>query len=686
LIGREHAMSESDFSMKLPKADRNSELQQLSINALNTLLPIDKFVFREELKNDAGVDGSVELKINSLSTNLRAQVQLKSTDSEETNKDGSISVQVAVANINYLLNGQSPIYILFIAPLNELRFVWALDEFRRQDELNPNWREQDSITIRFSNILNAEAIEAIHARIQREARLQRKIADTLSRVSSTDSVIVGINPKTLDITDPVKALEVLHSSGTLIVSSGYPEQVNNLARILSLDDARLPRILLVRAYAEFSLGRYHSAYALLSEALSHGDELSGDDQQFLAFLRAGCDYQAGRISLNELAAYINSIEQNQTGSFAFSHRINQLRYKLFLNRDRDTSSNDKPLAEFRALVTDIHKTPNASSAVKLHARLALIEAEGIQLNRSAFIKLAEAQVKAGLGRSNNYKEIESGYIQQFATFESQINSLVKDIKSVGNPLLLADSLLVRATAHFNYLTNQRSLSRINNAPIKIDEAGARILMSDIDEAIRIYSQARQLEGELRAKIIKADYLELIEKQEEAKEIAREVLPKAQALNFAVIVSTAEEHIAGQGLQSKLDFTHRDKTEEEALSSTASKSDEELLLDAAQLLRILELPTARLPVVEREFFSIRDNAKERLSWCRHLNVIQDLSHTNHPSTIYRTDPDRACQCNLHQYQSLIPSPDWKIVITGFKKTYCEQCPDRNPFQSPQDSSE
>jgi hypothetical protein len=678
-------MSESDFSMKLPEADRNSELQQLSINALNSVLPVDKFVFRGE-PVDAGVDGSLELKINSCYANLRSQVQLKSTDSEEANKDGSISVQVAVANLNYLVNGQSPIYILFIVPLNELRFVWAFDEFRRQTEANPNWMEQDTITIRFSNILDTKAIEGIHARIQKEAQLQRKIADALSRVSNTDSVVVGINPKTLDITDPIKALEVLHSSGTLIVSAGYPEQVNNLARILSLDNARLPRILLVRAYAEFSLGRYHSAFALLSEVMIHRDELSEDDQQFLSFLRAGCDYQAGRISLNELAAYINSIEQNQTGSFAFSYRINQLRYKLILNRDRDTSTNDKPLAEFRALVDEIHQTPNASDAIKLHARLSLIEAEGIQLNRAAFMELAEARIKAELGRSNNYREIVSGYMKRFASFESEMNSLVRNIVSVGNPLLLADSLLVRATAHFNYLTNQRALSHIYDAPIKMDEAGARILISDIDEAIRIYSQARQLEGELRAKMIKADYLELIEKQEEAMEIASDVLPKAQALNFAIIVANAEEHIAGQGLQSKLDFNHRAKTEEEELSSTASKSDEELLLDAAQMLRILELPSDRLTVLEREYFSIRDNAKERLNWCRHLNVIQNLRHTRHPSTMYRTDPDRACQCNLHQYQSIFPSPDWKIVITAFKKTYCEQCPDRNPFQSLQDSSE
>lgn len=33
-------MSEPDFLEPLPKADRNSELRQLSINALNSALPL----------------------------------------------------------------------------------------------------------------------------------------------------------------------------------------------------------------------------------------------------------------------------------------------------------------------------------------------------------------------------------------------------------------------------------------------------------------------------------------------------------------------------------------------------------------------------------------------------------------------------------------------------------------------
>lgn len=126
-------------------------------------------------------------------------------------------------------------------------------------EANSNWTQQDEVTIRFTSLLDAKAIKRIHQRIQEEAHLQRKLADTLSRASNTESVVVNINLETLEVIDPDKAKRVLLSSGTLIVTAGYPEKVQKLASLLDFQTAHLPRILLVRAYAEHMLGRYPSA-------------------------------------------------------------------------------------------------------------------------------------------------------------------------------------------------------------------------------------------------------------------------------------------------------------------------------------------------------------------------------------------------------------------------------------------
>lgn len=99
-----------------------------------------------------------------------------------------------------------------------------------------------------------------------------------------------------------------------------------------------------------------------------------------------------------------------------------------------------------------------------------------------------------------------------------------------------------------------------------------------------------------------------------------------------------------------------------------------------MLRILDLPAERLPVLESEYSSIRDIAQEKLKWCRHIDLLQDLRHTKHPSTHYKENPNRVCVCNLLNYKSALEHPDWETVISAFKRTYCDACVERKPIQS------
>lgn len=97
----------------LPESDDNADLEETSIKALNSLLQHQNAIlFREERGRDYGVDGAFELKLGAYKTNFRAKVQLKGTASVEANRDGSISLPVRTANLNYLLNGTSPIYFV----------------------------------------------------------------------------------------------------------------------------------------------------------------------------------------------------------------------------------------------------------------------------------------------------------------------------------------------------------------------------------------------------------------------------------------------------------------------------------------------------------------------------------------------------------------------------------------------
>ncbi|HEX7313849.1 MAG TPA: DUF4365 domain-containing protein [Pyrinomonadaceae bacterium] len=662
----------------LPKADRNSELQELSVTAFRAALPVDKFVFRDERINDAGVDGSLEVKIDSRYTNLRAQVQLKSTDSNQINQDGSVSIQVAVANLNYLLNGHSPLYVLYIVPRNELRFVWARDERHRLDEENPTWNKQDTITIRFYSVLTTETSEQIHQHIINEERMHRHLNDILSAASNTETLVVGISPETLNVIDHEEAKRVLLSSGMLIVTAGYSEQVRKLAKLLDSESEQLPRILLVRAYAEHFLGRYQAAYALLSEAMLRRDELSEDDKQFMDFLRNSCEYLTGRVTIQEFSNRINRTVDLQ-GHFAQSYRIHQLRYSLFLTRD--PSKRKLFLEEFHSLVNQVIDDSTSSEVFKLYARASLLEAEGLDAATGFFIQLAEASVGLDLGRIPNIPGIIKSHTERVNKWSADIAEAIKDAQQLGHYRLVASAILTHSTVQFHLLISTFSLNQLHNIPPpQISEAEIQKHINDIEAAIKIFSRANDPEGELRAKLITADFYDLIGNEAHAQEIALEVLPKAEALGYARQIEHAKDHIEGRGLISRLKSSKRQKTEEERIIENADFSDDKVREYAAQMLRILELPTERLPVMEHEYFSIRGIAREKFKWCRHIELLQDLRHTQNFSTMYRRDPPRVCVCNLHQYKSILEHPDWEIVIAAFKRTYCEGCSDRNPFQT------
>ena len=47
----------------LPQGDRQDTLQQLSLNALRSRLPAQKFLFRREGADDKGIDGTLEANV-----------------------------------------------------------------------------------------------------------------------------------------------------------------------------------------------------------------------------------------------------------------------------------------------------------------------------------------------------------------------------------------------------------------------------------------------------------------------------------------------------------------------------------------------------------------------------------------------------------------------------------------------
>lgn len=671
----------------LPIADRSSEIQALSIRAFEAALPPNKFTFRRETIEDAGIDGSLELKIDGTYTNLRAQTQLKGTDSEETNRDGSISIEVNVSNLNYLLNGQSPIYILYVVPTNQLYYAWAREERIRLDQSNPSWLQQKTVRIRFKNILTPAAVEQIHKRIKDEAIMQKKVNDILTSASNTENVVFSISPETLEITDPAKAKEILISSGRSIISAGYPEKVKSLAKILDSETERSPLILLVIGYAEQTLGNYLEAFALLSKAEVRRDELSEDDKQFLDVLRKNCEYLTGRISIAEFSVYLNENKDNITGRFKQSYRLHQLSYSIW--NTKDPYQMPEIISEFSDLVEEILADPTSSNVFRLYAKTLWIEVEGIETAMGLTRDIIGDEMRVMNGLNSSFQQIVERYQTRLNKWLLERANTVKEAERLNHRGLIASLKLTSALVTFQQISSTYSLALIRRVPMEkfFDSSDYKkeiintteISVKLIDEAIEIFREINNLEGELRGMMIKADFYEFIGKTEDAQKIAGEVLPKAKALQYIRQIEAAQDHLAGLGLKAKLKSSIKNLSYEERQEENANWSDEKVKFLASQMVRINGLPNDRYPAMEYEYYSIKRNSQEKLNWCREIELLQDLTHKQSPKTMFKANPDRVCVCNLYGYQSKIRNPDFEVVILAFKKTYCENCPSRSPLK-------
>ncbi len=92
---------------------------------------------------------------------------------------------------------------------------------------------------------------------------------------------------------------------------------------------------------------------------------------------------------------------------------------------------------------------------------------------------------------------------------------------------------------------------------------------------------------------------------------------------------------------------------------------------------LQLPEERRPILQRDLEATQRAHREQFDHCRHLQVLQDLRHTQSRDTYYAGDPGRVGKCALFGYESQIENV--ATVISAFKRAYCDGCPRREPFQ-------
>jgi hypothetical protein len=526
------ATATSDGLGPLPQSRRNKHLETLSRRALEAVLPPDCFTFRDEPVGDAGVDGALEVLVNSRDTNLRAQVQLKATDSTAINADGSVSLLIDTSNLNYLLNGPSPLYVLFVAPRNELRFAWARDEWRRLQRTNPDWAEQVSVTIRFERLLTTAALDEIHARIRREALSHRRTLESLTLATlaeRVEHVTLRIDAEMLTSLGADEAAPLLLTAGTTLVSSGFASTVLDLCALVprSSEAGQSPRLHLLAAYACYTLGWRQTARGHVAEASRRASDLSREDKRFLRLLRAACELEDGALISEgyEGQFYPPGPDGDESGDVAdpydLGHRLHYLHHALWQESDFSRRrpahlGDERPAARIMA-------SSDTSASFRLNAELTLLHAEGIQMMADFFEATRSHGPRRAMGGPVDLPALVADLAAKHATWESQVEDARAVAARMNSLLNLGQARATRIAVRAIYLYALHLVSRIEPI-ISLRGGWADLLSATIEEArqvIALYARLDVLEKQLHAKIWLADLHELAGQVEEAERLGHE---------------------------------------------------------------------------------------------------------------------------------------------------------------------
>lgn len=662
----------------LPISDEKAELQRESIKALNALLMgQDGIIFRDERVEDYGVDGSFELKLDRRMTNLRGQVQMKAAGRLTPLVDGSFSHSVRTANLNYLLNGTAPIYILYDRQKDEFWFTWAQDESRRLNEENPNWRKQEWIALNFTERFTPALLPDIHARIMKEGRLHRQIHDSLAKATGSEAVVLSIDSESLSITDPIHARDVLLASGAAIVAGGFPVEVLDLMRLLDAEIRETARIQLTAGYAEFTRGDHYSAIGHIRRALARKSELSARDQSFLVTLRDAAEFHIGLIDAEAYQKRLAARSLTLEGLEALEARQDALHHQYLGEKEGDSRA--AIVEKLREVTAEILGHPNAHRGIKLDAKLLLLFLEGMQANIQTNETLFYAEIREFLYPSDtkSAKQNLQDAQRNQSGWEQRADEALREAYDLRHPVLIVQALIVTLYVRIGRLFEKRMEAINSHQLYKVSEPAKASIENIFNEAYRLSRLSGLVEGRLTLDKLKIRFLEVQGDLGRAKAAAENLYPEADAMGFKPIADEAAEVLEGRTLLmryeqdiAKSDLRHRDQLH-------ANQTDEELSRMAQHLVKIIGSPPAHPKKLLGYMRTLRFIAQERCRWCRYLQLWEDLTQTSNPAIAFSASPMRKVICEKFKCVSSAESVDVITIVEEFKRDFCDSCSARDP---------
>lgn len=271
------------------------------------ILRVGLFARQQKDQGDYGSDYQLEVIDRDRRTNIRIHVQLKGT-TDAANTDGSISISVARANLNYLLAPSDSIYACYRVAEGVLLARSAESVYAEYERSGRHWESQDTVTVRFSEPFDEDCQQRLHriamarARAARDTRLKwltmppERLADHMASEARTilvpavpadayvmlhalfdraeDAVISAAHDQFRAVLDDVpSALDVLHMAEINIGLNGLPCNLDRVREALMYFEGQIGvDSQTTRANLLFTLGNAHLGLAEINDAIRRFEE------------------------------------------------------------------------------------------------------------------------------------------------------------------------------------------------------------------------------------------------------------------------------------------------------------------------------------------------------------------------------------------------------------------------------
>ncbi len=638
----------------LPKVNASHIQSAEAERALEAVLCPPDFIARKQTP-DYGTDYDVELCTNSQATNVKFSIQLKSAqnvtvDSEKT----TIALQIETSRLAYLSrNPCGALIAVYDAASKHLFYSWVDELIQSLDSKGSIWRSQETVTIHIplSAVLNKSSAQNIHETVQ---RLYQKIGG--EALSAPTSAISSDK-------SPDELLSFMEKNGLEMISHGmHREAIESYSSIPSIKWRDKPPHLLCIALAYEHAGLPLQALTNARASLAcAGGSLRPEDAALAERIVINSQRNIGQTT----PAEYNAALRNLGATYANTEQGRQIALELILKemvepeipRENRRKHAEDLLARARTIVTDASDWSEKLLLARIEnqASIQVIIEATFQVNVS--IKTRHPM------EASRRAEFANKAIQLCESASGRLKTLAEHAKKVKRFDLFATCCLEAAMGQFNlmvllYLNNRTA----EDPPTLTDKKGINFCLSNAKQAAEIFSRLGVSGQALRAQRLEAEILSAAGRKDEAERILHEVRKKAESLG-----------LDPNGF--RLTELPEMPSSDDISQNFASLSDQEVVRFTHSMIEAWGIPKSRFENALKDFKATRMIQREKLSWCKHLEMVQDLTHTQSKSTHYAIDPERHCRCVLLGHESRIGSRDPDALVTAFKANYCSDCTKR-----------